>query len=171
MGRKCFLNKSAMLTFMIPFIAKEFPDARFIHLIRDGRAVALSYAIKQRKKINDNLSAYAEQGFDYPFKDLLRACAKSWRLQMKEVERHTKELGFRERGVFFELKYEDFCRKPEDFLIQIAAFMGVDSAPFKGMGLSHIKTTNYKYREERYEGFIQEISQLMEPTLRIKGYL
>jgi hypothetical protein len=171
MGRKCFLNKSAMLTFMIPFIVKKFPDARFVHLIRDGRAVALSYAKKQHRKIEDNLSTYQEKGFDYPFEDVLVACAKSWKLQLEEVERQTKKLGFRERGMICEMKYEDFCRDPEDVLIQIAGFVGVDSAPFKRMPLSHIKTTNYKYRQERYKGLIQEISQLMEPALGQKGYL
>jgi hypothetical protein len=170
MGRKRFLNKSAMLTFMIPFIVKEFPDARFIHLIRDGRAVALSYALKQHRKIKDNYRIYKEQGYDYSFEDLLRACARNWKLHMEEVEQKVKRLGFKGRGVITEMKYEDFCRDPREFLIQAARFMGVDATPFKRMDLSHIQTTNYKYKQERYRRLIQEISPLMEPTLKQKGY-
>jgi len=170
MGKKYFLNESAMLTFMIPFIIKEFPDARFVHVIRDGRAVALSYAKRQHKKIEDNLSVYLELGYAYPFEDVLVACAKSWNLHMAEVDRQAKKLGLGERGIIYEMKYENFCRNPEKLLIQVAGFMGIDPNPFKRMDLSHIQTMNYEYGQETYKGLVQKISQQMEPTLKQKGY-
>ena len=35
------VNKSIMITFMVEYVLDVFPDARFIHLLRDGRSVAL----------------------------------------------------------------------------------------------------------------------------------
>ena len=170
MGRKCFLNKSAMITFMIPFILKEFPDARFVHLIRDGRAVALSYAKKGYKKNQANLNLYKRHGLDYPFKEILKACARSWKLHIEEVERQKRELQLEDKGIIYEIRYEEFCANPHNYLYNIAKIMGIDPNGFKERSYSHISSTNYKYKEDQDEDDIREISQIMEHILKEKGY-
>ena len=47
------VNKSIMITFMVEYVLDVFPDARFIHLLRDGRSVALSFAQKDAKNISN----------------------------------------------------------------------------------------------------------------------
>jgi hypothetical protein len=39
-----FVEKTPQNSFVVPFLARAFPDAQFIHIIRDGRDVALSYS-------------------------------------------------------------------------------------------------------------------------------
>jgi len=159
-----------MITFMIPFILKEFPDARFVHLIRDGRAVALSYAKKGYKKNQANLNLYKKHGLDYPFKEILKACARSWKLHIEEVERRKRELQLEDKGIIYEIRYEEFCANPHNYLCNIAEIMGIDPNGFKGKSYSHISSTNYKYKEGQDENDIREISQIMEPILKEKGY-
>ena len=43
MGGGRLVCKSAMIQFMLPWIDARFAGARYVHLVRDGRAVALSY--------------------------------------------------------------------------------------------------------------------------------
>lgn len=43
-GKTHFAEKTPGNCFRVPFIAEIFPDAKFVHLIRDGRAVAASAA-------------------------------------------------------------------------------------------------------------------------------
>ena len=44
MGKARWGDKTPRYVESIPFISGLFPDARFVHLVRDGRDVALSYA-------------------------------------------------------------------------------------------------------------------------------
>lgn len=43
-GKRRWGDKTPRYVEHLPFLSKLFPDARFIHLVRDGRNVALSYA-------------------------------------------------------------------------------------------------------------------------------
>jgi len=44
--KRIFINKSPFNTFRIPHLLEMFPDARFVHIARDGRAVVYSYVRK-----------------------------------------------------------------------------------------------------------------------------
>ena len=171
MAKKCFLNKSAMIAFMIPFILDEFPNARLIHLIRDGRAVTLSYARREHQKLNNSLNINREHNRDFSLEKTLRICAESWRHHIEEVKRQEKKLKLKSRGIILEVRYEDFCRSPRSSLVKIANFMGIDSSGFPGTSYSQIASRNYKYQEEVSESAVLELCQIMEPTLSQTGYL
>lgn len=47
-GKRRFMEKTPSNCFRLPFISEIFPDAKFIHIVRDGRAVALSAAVEWR---------------------------------------------------------------------------------------------------------------------------
>jgi len=49
MGRQRFAEKTPSNCFRIPFIREVFPDARFVHLLRDGRAVAVSARLQWQR--------------------------------------------------------------------------------------------------------------------------
>ena len=61
--KKYFLNESAMIVFMIPYILELFPEARFIHMYRDGRAVAFSYAKTEYAKMEAEPAPYKKKGY------------------------------------------------------------------------------------------------------------
>ena len=87
----CVVNKSAMVTFMIPHIVTAFPDGRFIHLVRDGRAVALSLAKKQIAAIGRH-PEYAERGLDLSFDAILDSGARYWASCIREVDDQKRAL-------------------------------------------------------------------------------
>lgn len=171
MGKARFLNKSAMITFMIPFVLEQFPNVKFIHLVRDGRAVALSWAKKEHIKIEENLDLYSNQGFGISFEELLKNCAESWKRHIFEVERQKKALELDKQDIMYELRYEDFCLNPHEYLREIADFMDISPQFFDDRDYSHIVSRNYKFREELDEDDYREVCQITEPALKEKGYL
>jgi Sulfotransferase family len=45
-GGRRFAEKTPENSFLVPFLASTFPDAQFVHIIRDGRDAAVSHAEK-----------------------------------------------------------------------------------------------------------------------------
>ncbi len=81
------------------------PEARFVHVIRDGRDVALSLA---------TVSWGPEDA---------REAAKMWRQRIQRARRQAVRL---RPGSYMELRYEDLVEEPEPALRRIAAFAGLE---------------------------------------------
>jgi len=170
MRKNCFLIKSAMITCMIPFILEQFPEAKFIHIIRDGRAAALSGAKKEYKKMKENWHVYKSRGFGLSFEEVLKHCATSWKEQIEEVASQKEKLELERKGLIHEIQYEEFCMNPHDCLTNIANFMDISPDGFRESDYSHIKSMNHKYKKELIQSKIKELTRLMEPTLQAMGY-
>ena len=168
-GGDRFLNKSAMIAFLIPYIREAFPDSRFIHIVRDGRAVARSYLKKQKRKIDERPAVYERNGLARPFENLLDVFAATWKQHLEEIERQKAD-GLAAAGRYFELTYEDLCADPPAQLRQVMRFMGLAPERLDMARLPAVESTNYKYREELDADLIEKISATMEPMLSEKGY-
>ena len=167
---KAFVNKSVMITFMVPKVLELFPGARFIHLFRDGRAVALSWAIRERAKIDGHREPFRRFGLDLDRDMLLEKFAEHWTQHILEIERQKEELDLVGRGLLHELRYEDLCADPAHELTSIAQFMELDPHRFATTEYSEIKDANAKYRKELPSSAIERISSIMRPALAIKHY-
>lgn len=82
-----------------------FPDAQFIHVVRDGRDVALS--IPQTGFGPTNACATAEE----------------WAQALGQIETFSRTLG---PGQFYELRYEDLLEQTHERMAALAAFLGID---------------------------------------------
>jgi hypothetical protein len=92
----------------IPFLAKLFPSTKFIHIIRDGRNVALSYS-----------------NVDFGPKTLAKA-ARLWRRRVSAGIRDGRALP---PGRYFEIRSEDLAEDPEGEARDICEFLGIEYAP------------------------------------------
>jgi hypothetical protein len=81
-----------------------FPDARIIHIIRDGRDACLSHLTQ-----------------DFGYSNVLE-CALAWREEVQWVGRMGRLLGERR---YLELRYEDLIREPERCLREVCTFLDV----------------------------------------------
>jgi hypothetical protein len=93
-------------------IHRALPEARFIHLIRDGRDVALS--TKRRMESWNRPKAVAIEGV-----------AKRWRARILNA-RHTGE---RLGGHYTEMRYESLVRDPEAELRRVCQVIELDYDP------------------------------------------
>ena len=89
-------------------IADELGEARFLHLIRDGRDVALS---RRRRGM----------GAEKPIADT----AKLWRRRIEDARRQARRL----RGRYLELRYEDLVSEPEQALRRACELVELDYDP------------------------------------------
>ncbi len=103
-GKSGYGDKTPRYVEHIPLLARLFPGAQFVHQLRDGRNVALSYA-------------------DVPFgpKTVGKAAAL-WGLRVAMGLRDGRALG-PER--YHELRYEDFVANAELHTKKLCAFLGI----------------------------------------------
>lgn len=89
-------------------IGGELEEARFVHLIRDGRDVALS---RRRRGM----------GAGKPMADT----AERWKRRILEARRQARRL----RGRYLELRYEDLVAEPQPWLTRICELIELDFHP------------------------------------------
>ena len=128
-GKPRFLNKHPQNSFRIRYLNRIFPNACFVHLIRDGRATVLSN-IKQVQR-----DSYRQKlpfgGFPKPpgWQGLLGGSwlvkfAHLWDATIRVIREDVERLGIQDR--YLEVRYEDFCGDPGNVLEQVDRFLGVD---------------------------------------------
>lgn len=111
-GARRWGDKSPIYADHVAGIAVLFPRAQFVHIIRDGRDVALSM-----------LQAYRGPRFFYV--DLCYA-ALSWRRRVQRARTAGCALG---PARYFELQYRELTAVPEATVPQLCAFLGEPFAP------------------------------------------
>jgi len=168
-GGRVFLNKSVMVTFMILHLLQLFPEAKFIHLVRDGRAVALSYAQKEQEKIQEAETVYRAKGYSLDFDQLLEAFAQHWQAHIAEIERQKKSLSLVENGRLLEISYENLCADTRQTLADLCAFLDVDISTLPPE-LTSFRNMNYKVNESLSPAQNALLSQSTQPILQHKGY-
>lgn len=171
-GGSRFLNKTVTVMFMLPTVLELFPDARFIHAVRDGRPVALSHATKhliQVRALPEAREAYRRARLDLDLHDLVTRFGRYWTKVMTEVETQRKALRLDERGLLLEIRYEDLCEAPGSQLEAIADFLRVDPRGFRVEAA--LKNMNFKAERELGPERFEALTRSMEDGLRLKAYL
>lgn len=168
MGRPVLLNKSSMINFMLPEIERLFPGARFIHIVRDGRAVALSYAHKEHRKMRVRAAAYAQRGLEMDFDALCRRMATLWVETLGEIDTARAALGWDAQGRYFECRYEDFCCQPRGIAREISRFLVIDPGRVR-LGEA-ISDKNHKFRDELSPRTLMDLGRICGNVLVRRGY-
>lgn len=107
-GKRYWGDKTPRYVEHIPFLAQMFPDSRFIHLVRDGRNVALSYS-----------------HVDFGPKNIARA-ARLWRRRVGAGVRDGRALG---PDRYIEIRNEDLATNAENEIRKICDFLGLGFDP------------------------------------------
>lgn len=106
-GKPRWGDKTTVHVLYLQEIRALFPEAQFIHLVRDGRDVAESlHRIAIGKK-----SAWAN--------------AHRWTRYLQAAETFQRQVP---PGVYLEVRYESLVRRPDEELRRLFAFLGVDAA-------------------------------------------
>jgi len=116
-GSSMWGDKTPLNTFNLSRIAKTFPEAKYIHMVRDGRAVVASF-------LKANLKSGAS----------LQSAAYHWHDAVRRVRRFSSSRGDSEP--VFAIRYEDLVTNTPQTLSSLCAFLGV---PFDEAMLEHNK--------------------------------
>ncbi|MCE7914337.1 MAG: sulfotransferase [Nitrosomonas sp. PRO4] len=120
---KVLLTKRTANNRRIAFLTNNFPNAKFIHLIRDGRAVA--YSLLQVAWWNAHNLYWADktpqqmiiEGFSP-----LELAARNWVEEMRSIEQGILLIP---QSRLLEVRYDELLRNPNEQLMRILDFMGV----------------------------------------------
>jgi len=120
-------------------IAADFPDAQFLHIIRDPRDVALSLEKRQWAR---PLPWHKDRA--------VLAAGLYW----EWIVRKGKEYGRRLSSRYMEVRYEELVQKPETALARIGGFLqcDLDYARIQRAGVGSVKTPLTSFSEDLKRG-------------------
>ena len=124
-GKRRWGDKTPINTFELPQLIVAFPDAQFVHIVRDGRDVYLSWS-----------------NVDWVRYDATTA-AKRWRKFVQTAHSSGKQLS-PER--YFELRYEDLVQDPPATLRTLCRFL---KEPFSERMLQYNETQGLVPEQEQ----------------------
>src|SRR4051812_27640801 len=107
-GKRRYGDKTPPFLMHMRMLAEEFPEARFIHLVRDGRDVVLS--LRDQK--------FAPSSFT--------GAAEYWAGRVRRARQAGERLG---PARYRELRYEDLVAEPERKLRMLCEFVELDYTP------------------------------------------
>lgn len=127
-------------------VKADIPNALFVHIIRDGRDIALSL-----KK----MGGFTPLPWDRATTPSLVATALYWAWMVRKGREHGRKFP----SDYIEIHYEDLIMKPQETLHQLGGFIehDLDYERIRNAGLGRLSETNSSFREE---GAKQEIKPL-----------
>ena len=114
-GKPRWGDKTPMYMQNLRLLDRLFPDARFVHLIRDGRDAAVSFLAMPRGIVTETwMHPHTHADF-----------AAQWRIEVAAARRLGRRVGPR----YLEVPYEDLVADVEPVLRRICGFAGLEYEP------------------------------------------
>lgn len=142
-GKELYGDKTPGSVTQIELLAGLFPEAKFVHIIRDGRAVALSYL--ERPEWGPETMAEA---------------ANHWKNRVRRGRAAGRAIG---PDRYLEVRYEDVVADPETVARKVCDFLGLDFED--GMLRYHEKSKDFIASTKDPEAF-KNLSRPITADLR-----
>jgi hypothetical protein len=156
--------KAPRSIYLLPFLRRQLPDFKFIHVLRDGRDMVLSTNQNQLRKHGAAVLSWRER--------LFRSMPQRALLLWERVNLYAVEFGESKLGEnYLLIRFEDLCAKPVETTAHIMNFLGarVDPEPLARAEISPPSTLQ---RWRSYPpGLIARLEKLGGNSLRKFGYL
>lgn len=174
-GKRRFVNKHTGFP-RIRYLLRIFPDARFIHIARDGRAVA--YSLTQVGFFDgtpdswwwgdmkpEYTAEYQESG-----QNPLVLAAIIWKTLMEYHEEDRSELP---EDRFLEIRYDEFISTPADTWKKVLAFCDLSPHPrfFRRVSRVNLRSADYKWRTSLSQSDQKLLQASLEGHLERYGML
>jgi hypothetical protein len=139
----------------VPRIKKDIPEALFVHIIRDGRDIALSL-----KK----MGGFAPLPWDRNETRSLLATAMYWEWMVRKG----REYGRTIPEDYVEVRYEELVTNPSGTLATLGRFLDhdLDYERIRSAALGRLRTTNSSFREEAAQEKIRPVNRWRERLSR-----
>jgi hypothetical protein len=169
--KRYFLNKSPMNTNRIAYLLEIFPDARFIHIIRDGRAVVRSFMQKILPKIQASPESYKAYGVNPSNAEVALKLAEFWSSSLIDVQQADQDFGLSKSGRLFKLTYENLCADMRGTIRALCDAIGLDFNRFdEKVWQTPVANQNHKWRGAYSDELLSKLLQQMQPHLQDYGY-
>jgi hypothetical protein len=156
--------KAPRSIYLLLFLHEQFPNLKFIHVVRDGRDMALSGNQNQLNKHSAAVLSWPER--------LFRSRAERSILLWERVNLHAAEFGESKlHQDYLRVRFEDLCEKPVEATAQVLNFLGARIEP-EAVARAEISPPSTLQRWQTYpRALIVKLEQLGGKSLRKFGYL
>ncbi len=168
-GGRVFVNKRIANNWRIPLLVEAFPDARFVNIVRDGRAVASSLARvnwwddSQVWWYGGSPRQWAAEGGD-PW-DI---CARNWVEELRVVSEGLADVPS-ERVMH--IRYEEIADTPLPVFSDVAAFAGLEPRPGWKAALTSLRISQMdSWRRDLSSEAVKRIEAIQADELVQHGY-
>ena len=111
---RTLVNRNPEIAHLLPELLAMFPDARIIHMVRDGREEVASHVPK----------SCADAGVP-PTDEAYEAHARFWTATVRRVHADSRRTGLVDRAGLAQVNYEDLCHDTRAELSAIASWLGI----------------------------------------------
>ncbi|HYR22011.1 MAG TPA: sulfotransferase [Chthoniobacterales bacterium] len=156
--------KAPRSIYLLPFLSAQFPQLKFIHLLRDGRDMALSQNQNQLRKHGRAVLSLRER--------LFHSTAENSMLLWASVNLRAADYGESSlRENYLRVRFEDLCAQPLETTARIVNFLEapIDPAPIAQAEITAPKTLG-RWRDCSPR-IISKLEALAATSLRRFGYL
>jgi len=181
-------EKTPQNCFVVPQLARALPDARFVHIVRDGRDAALSYREKPwlaaeaagsgRRETGGYLLGpfprfWVEPERRQEFRDTsdFHRCLWAWRRHVEAASDSLLRLATDRR---LEVRYESLVARPECEGERLLDFLDVREPGARKAALAHLERASGggvgRWREELGADESEVVAREAGPTLARLGY-
>ena len=132
-------------------VKRDIPNALFVHIIRDGRDIALSL---------QKMGGFTPLPWDRGQTDSLVATALYWEWMVHQGRVH----GSKFPADYIEIRYEDLITNPHETLSKLGGFLDhdLDYDRIQRAGLGRLSETNSSFREEGAKETINPLGRWKE---------
>jgi hypothetical protein len=184
-----FAEKTPRNCFLISFLYQAFPDAQFIHIIRDGRDAALSHSKKpwlqaasaqsgKRESSGYLHGPYArfwvepERRQEFEATSDIHRCIWAWRRHTETILAQATNLPVEH---YYELRYEDLVTRPHEEADLLLNYLKIDRSESRESLHHAFARANPNsvggWQREFSEQHLNQTEQEAGPLLRQLGYL
>jgi len=163
--RPRFVNKNLQNSFRVRLLNSIFPDAKFIHIVRDGRAVAFSILNKKKDGATSPILLVG-------FKDILgdkyqleRSELYNYGLAWSEYVRKAREASVVAQGRYYEVRYEKLVTEPYKELRNIIDFCELDWYSVFEQKIPPTQNMNEKWKQKASK---EQRTDLEESTFELR---
>ena len=163
-----FVNKCPGNSVRVEFLKEIFPDAIFIHIIRDGRAAAYSIMRSRLGHAGAYWSVKPPGWQDLLKLPLVDACALQWKMTVEAIFESAKNLPHQQ---YMEVKYEDLVARPVEIFKQVGEKCDlVWQDDWLQTVTAGMDNRNFKWQTEMQDVDKHTLNALLGDFLRQKGY-
>ena len=155
----------------VPLLDVAFPAARYVEIVRDGRAVALSISrVNWRGPrpvwwLGQSPDDWAAAG-----RDPLELTARHWVTELDVLEAGSAEIS---PNRYLRIRYEDVVEDPIPTFRQVAGFFGLDPDDrewLRRLDLLELPDNNQKWRDGLSDADVATVEAVQADHLRRHGY-
>jgi len=171
-GGKVLLTKRTANNRRIEYLQSVFPEARFVHLIRDGRAVA--YSLTRVSWWGKYVPFWSDKTPEQMIRlgeDPVESAARNWIEEMAWIEKGLSSIAPQN---LYELHYENFLAEPDAVLEKLFEFIGIPAAMEGRYGASiaalALKPENVGWKTAWTDEQQRLVNTIQESVLSRTGY-